>query len=62
MMLYIVSGLGAGQYGVISAFDASTKIATIEKEPDCPSGFEHITGAAIEATLDATTAVRYYSE
>ena len=32
MMLYIVSGLGAGQYGVITSFNASTKIATIEKE------------------------------
>ena len=56
MMLYIVSGLGAGQFGVISAFDASTKIATIVKESDGSSGFEHITGAAIEATLDATSA------
>ena len=32
MMLYILSGLGAGQYGVISSFDAATKIATIVKE------------------------------
>ena len=55
MMLYIVSGLGAGQYGVITSFNASTKIATIEKESDGSSGFEHITGAAIEATLDATS-------
>ena len=35
--------------------NASTKIATIVKEPMVPSGFEHITGAAIEATLDATS-------
>ena len=56
MMLYIVSGLGAGQYGVISAFDASTKIATIVKESDGSSGFEHIKGSAIAGTLDATSA------
>ena len=55
MMLYVLSGPGAGQYGVITSFNASTKIATIEKESDGSSGFEHITGASIEATLDATS-------
>ena len=56
MMLYILSGLGAGQYGVISSFDASTKIATIVKESDGTAGFEHIKGTSIAGTLDATTA------
>ncbi len=56
MMIYLLSGLGAGQYGVISAFDAATKIATIVKESDGTAGFEHIKGSSIAATLDATTA------
>ncbi len=56
MMLYILSGLGAGQYGVISSFDAATKIATIVKESDGTAGFEHIKGSSIASTLDATTA------
>ena len=56
MSLYIVSGLGAGQYGIISAYDAATKICTIVKESDGSSGFEHIKGSAIASTLDATTA------
>ena len=56
MMIYIVSGLGAGQYGVISAFNAATKIATIVKESDGTAGFEHIKGSAIASVLDATSA------
>jgi hypothetical protein len=56
MCIYILSGLGAGQYGVISAYDASTKIATIVKESDGSSGWEHIKGSAIASVLDATTA------
>ena len=56
MMIYIVSGLGAGQFGVIGSFDASTKIATITKESNGSAGFEHIKGSAIATTLDATTA------
>jgi hypothetical protein len=56
MMIYLVSGLGAGQYGVIDTFDAATKIATITKESDGTPGWEHIIGNAIEASLDATSA------
>ena len=56
MMLYILSGLGAGQYGVISSYNASTKIATIVKESDGTAGFEHIKGSSIASVLDATTA------
>ena len=56
MMLYIVSGLGAGQYGVIGSFNAATKIATITKESNGSAGFESIKGASIATTLDATSA------
>ncbi len=56
MMIYLVSGLGAGQYGVISSFNAATKVATITKESDGSSGWEHVKGSAIAATLDATSA------
>ena len=56
MSIYILSGLGAGQFGIISAFDAATKIATITKESNGSAGFESIKGSAIATTLDATSA------
>jgi len=56
MSIYILSGLGKGQYGVINTFDSGTKIATILKESDGSSGWEHVKGSAIEASLDSTTA------
>ena len=55
MCIYLVSGLGAGQYGVISAYNAATKIATVVKESDGTAGWEHIKGSSIAATLDATS-------
>jgi len=57
MSIYLTTGTGAGQYGVIATYSAPTKIATINKESTGTSGWDHvIPGTAIEAALDVTTA------
>jgi hypothetical protein len=47
MRIVIISGAGAGQYGYITAFDDSSKIATVAKELDDSTGWQHFTGATI---------------
>ena len=56
MRIVIQSGLGAGQYGYITAYNANTKVANIAKESDDTSGWDtfHYTNP-IESILDATT-------
>ena len=55
MAIWIVSGTGAGQYGYIDTYNSGTKIATVKKASDDSAGWDHVTGAAIEALLDDTT-------
>ena len=55
MAVWIVSGTGAGQYGIVDSYNSGTKIATIVKASNGTSGWDHVTGAAIEAALDDTT-------
>jgi len=56
MRMYIGSGKGVGQYGYITAYDPTTKIAMISRESDGALGFDHIyPGQPIEAVLDGTT-------
>jgi hypothetical protein len=55
MAVWIISGTGAGQYGIIDTYNSGTKIATIVKASDGSAGWDHVTGASIEATLDDTT-------
>ena len=55
MRIIITAGTGAGQYGYISAYNASTKVATILKESDGTSGWDTATGAAVVSALDAST-------
>jgi hypothetical protein len=55
MAIYLVAGRGAGQYGIIDTYNSGTKIATIVKASDGTAGWDHLTGAAIEATLDDST-------
>ena len=56
MAVYILTGLGAGQYGYVHTYNSGTKIATIKKMSDGTDGWDHLTGAAISATLDDSTA------
>tara|TARA_B110000305_G_scaffold241229_1_gene314487 strand:- start:763 stop:5565 length:4803 start_codon:yes stop_codon:yes gene_type:complete len=55
MAIYITTGTGAGQYGYIDTYNAGTKIATIKKCSDDSAGWDHLTGVAIETTLDTST-------
>jgi hypothetical protein len=40
--IIITSGVGVGQYGYITAFNATTKIATVAKESDNLPGWDHV--------------------
>ena len=55
MAIWIKSGTGAGQYAYINTYDSGTKIATVLKNSDGTAGWDHVTGASIEAALDSTT-------
>ena len=55
MAIWIVSGTGAGQYGIIDTYNAGTKIASVVKASDGTAGWDHVTGLSIEAALDDTT-------
>ncbi len=56
MSIYLIAGLGAGQYGYIQAYNSATKVATIYNESTGAAGWEHVrSGTAIESTLDGTT-------
>jgi hypothetical protein len=57
MSIYLTTGTGAGQYGVIATYNAPTKVATVVKESDGSPGWDHvIPGSTIESSLDVTTA------
>ena len=55
MAIFITAGVGAGQYGYIDTYNNGTKVATIKKMSDDSAGWDHITGEAIETTLNDTT-------
>jgi hypothetical protein len=56
MKLIITSGAGAGQVGIVSAFTAGTKIATVIKESTGTSGWDHLVpGTAIVAPDASST-------
>ncbi len=57
MRIVITAGVGAGQYGIITAYNSGTKIANIAKESDSTAGWDNFHHSnAVESTLDATTA------
>ena len=58
--IFILSGKGSGQYGVIDTYNTSTKVATIVKDSDGTAGWDHIGGLTIETELNLTT--RYQIE
>ena len=55
MAIFITAGVGAGQYGYIDTYNNGTKVATVKKCSDDSAGWDHLTGVAIEATLNDTT-------
>jgi hypothetical protein len=56
MKLIITAGAGAGQVGIVSAFTAGTKIATVTKESTGAAGWDHLVpGTAIVAPDASST-------
>ena len=56
MHIFITAGTGAGQYGYIATYNNGSKIATVRKESDGTTGWDHlIPGTPIVAALDLTT-------
>jgi len=56
MKLIITAGAGAGQVGIVSAFTAGTKLATVNKESTGAAGWDHLVpGTAIVAPDASST-------
>jgi hypothetical protein len=56
MKLIITAGAGAGQVGIVSAFTAGTKVATVIKESTGAAGWDHLVpGTAIVAPDASST-------
>jgi len=60
MRIVVISGRGAGQYGYISSYNATTKLATILKESDNTAGWD--TMQSVNAALDLDTTSQYSIE
>ena len=59
MRIFIDAGTGIGQYGEITAYDDVSKIATISRDSDGQTGWDHIyDGYPIEPVLDSSTRYR----
>jgi hypothetical protein len=55
LRVVIISGKGAGQYGYIQAYNATSKLATIYKETTQLSGWDHIVPGTTIVDLDTTS-------
>ena len=55
LRIIIISGRGTGQYGYISAYSASLKLATILKESDNTAGWDHVVVGNTPVDLDTTS-------
>lgn len=55
MRVVIISGRGAGQYGYISAFNTTSKLATILKESNNSAGWDTMQGVNSVVDLDTTS-------
>jgi len=55
MAIYITSGVGTGQYAKVDSYNSASKVLNVVKYSDGLPGWDHVTGAAIETTLNDTT-------
>lgn len=60
MRIVIISGKGAGQYGYISAYNATSKLATILKESNGTAGWDRM--QSVNAVVDLDTTSQYSIE
>ena len=55
MKLLITAGTGAGQVGIVSAYTATTKIATVTKESTGGAGWDHVVPGTTIVAPDASS-------
>ena len=55
MKLLITAGTGAGQFGIVSAYTATTKIATVTKESTGGAGWDHVVSGTTIVAPDASS-------
>jgi hypothetical protein len=55
MKLLITAGTGAGQFGIVSAYTATTKIATVTKESTGGAGWDHVVSGTTIVEPDASS-------
>jgi hypothetical protein len=55
MKIWLTGGGGAGQYGIISTYNAGTKVATVIRESTGASGWDHIVPGTTIVAPDAST-------
>ena len=55
MKLFITAGTGAGQVGIVSAYTAGTKIATVTKESTGGAGWDHLVSGTTIVAPDASS-------
>ena len=55
MKIYLTGGAGAGQYAVISSYNAGTKLASVVKETTGASGWDHLVPGTTITAPDAST-------
>lgn len=59
LKIILTSGVGTGQYGYISAYNSTTKVAQVRRESDDQPGWDHlIEGTPIESALSTNTQYR----
>jgi hypothetical protein len=55
MKLLITAGTGAGQVGIVSAYTATTKVATVTKESTGAAGWDHVVPGTTIVAPDASS-------
>ena len=55
MKVYVTGGAGVGQFGLISAYNAGTKLAAVIRESDGASGWDHIVAGTTIQAPDASS-------
>jgi len=55
MKIIITGGSGAGQFAIVSAYNAGSKVASVVRESDGGAGWDHMEGAVDIVTPDASS-------
>jgi hypothetical protein len=55
MKVYLTGGTAVGQFGIIDTYNSGTKVATVIKESDGTSGWDHLVPGTTIASPDAST-------